>query len=92
MTTTGMMSDIMAALDLDTTPHFSSLKDFETLYNVKFNEEERQHTDAILHILNTGTIPEDYESRPILICAIGNYFDYVKQDYENALKYYMCCS
>lgn len=82
-------TDIMAAMDTGTEPHFSSLKDFETLYNVKFNEEERQHTDAILHILNTGTIPEDYESRPILICAIGNYFDYVKRDYENALKYYI---
>jgi hypothetical protein len=82
-------TDIMTAMDLDATPHFSSLKDFETIYNVKFNDEERQYADNILHILNTGTIPEDYESRPFLICTIGNYYDFVKRDFETALRYYI---
>lgn len=67
---------------------FTSLKDFETKFGLRFNDEELLHADAILHILNTGEIPADLESNPILMCAVGNYFDYVKKDYEQAIRYY----
>jgi tetratricopeptide (TPR) repeat protein len=72
----------------DNPVEFTSLKDFEAKFGLVFNDEELRYASEILHILNTGEIPADLESRPVLMCAVGNYFDYVKKDYEQAIRYY----
>ena len=68
---------------------FTSLKDFESEFDLKFNDDELIYSDEILHILNTGEIPADLDTKPILMCAIGNYFDCIKENYEQAIRYYI---